>query len=67
MGRRDSIGSYRGEFRIFGEKGMLVADGTWSIAVQYRVVLIFAPKLVTKRADLPLKCVNLTVPAKDHA
>jgi hypothetical protein len=47
--------------------GMLIVDGTRPIAIWRYAVFVLASKLVTKRADLTLKRVNLTVPAKDHA
>src|SRR5918997_4903192 len=59
--------SDRGEFRILREIRMLIADGTRPTPIWHGAVVIIAPKLVTKRTDLALKRVNLTVPAKDHA
>jgi len=67
VGGRNLLGSNRGEFSILSEIGILIATGSRPIKIRYRAVLTFAPKLVTKRADLALECVNLTVPAKDHA
>jgi hypothetical protein len=67
MGRRDPVGSDRAELRILREIGVFIADGTRPIAIWRCVVFVFASELVTKRAELALKRVNLTVPTKDHA
>jgi hypothetical protein len=43
------------------------ATGAWAITILPHPVITLAAKLVTQRADLALKCINLAVPAKDHA
>src|SRR5215204_1414727 len=67
MRGRDPVSSDRAELRILRALGVLIVDGPRLITIWRYALFILACKLFTKRADLTLKRVNLTVPAKDHA